>query len=158
MLVLAFCVTGLCACGVSLDKMVGSYKIDETVYYAMLADTAYNPTEKYKVEKIDGKTKLMHNYIGISGEDVSVEVGELKKFSLKKNNFDNLIFGQAFDDGYSAESIRKNNKTAWKAEGKNGEKIYLLCQKDGEVLTVTIKTKEGVTACAHIRKIALVTE
>ena len=153
------CIGTLASCGgASAQEMVGTYEIDGTVYYAMLLDSAFNPTDKFEISEEDGKVIVSHKYLGVSGEDVSAEIGELKKFSLKKDNFNKLIYGDAWEAGYSAESIRKNNKAAFKAENKGGEKVYILLQKDGMVLVANIKNKEGVTSCAYVRKLSRITE
>ena len=115
-------------------------------------DTAYNPNDSYTVEEKDGKISLFINHVGISGETISNEIGTLKSFTLKKSNFDEIIFGESWEDGTSEESLRKGNDSAWKVNGE-GETFYVMLQKDGTVLIASIKTKDGVKSCAYIRKI-----
>lgn len=153
------CIVTLASCGgASVKDMLGTYKIDGTVYYAMLVDSAFNPTDKFEIAEEDGKVIVSHKYIGVSEEDVSAKIGELKKFSLKKSNFNEIIYGDEWSEGYSAEGIRKNNRSAFKAENKGGETVYILLQKDGTVLVASIKNKEGITSCAYVRKLSLITE
>jgi hypothetical protein len=152
-LVLALCLGTLCSCGVSIADIDGDYKIEKNIYYAMLADKAYNPDDGYSIEEKDGKTILFITHIGVYGETVKEEAGELKSFLLGKSSLDNLITGEAWQDGASASSLRKNNKAAWKTEKSGGEEFYVLLQDNGDVLVAQVKTKEGVKSCSYIRKI-----
>ena len=142
----------ICSCGANSADITGVYKIEKNLYYATLVDKAYNPDDSFTIEAQDGKTVLFINHIGISGEKISDEIGVLKSFSLKKSNFDELIFGEAWQDGASAEGLRKANKASWKAEKKGGETFYIMLQNDGTVLLASVKTKDGASYCAYIRK------
>ena len=148
------CVGTLCSCGADVADVLGDYKIEKNIYYAALVDTMYNPGDGYSIAENDGKVVLSRTYHSIDGAEVSEELGELEKFSLKKGNFDELIFGNAWKDGASAENVRKGNKAAWKTEKNAEETVYVLLQKDESLLVASIKTKEGFTSCAYIRKIA----
>ena len=159
LLLMALCVCVLCSCGgAGTEKIAGTYSVKENVYYSSLVNAAFNPTDKYTVEEADGEAKLLHECLGISGEEISAEIGELKKFSLKKSNFDELFFHGVWESGLSAESIRKSNDDAWKAEANKSETVYVLLQDDGTVVVVGMKTKDGYTSCAYIREISPVSE
>ena len=151
-LISALCLGALCSCGADASEVTGVYKIEKNLYYATLVDTAYNPNDSYTVEEKDGKISLFINHVGISGETISNEIGTLKSFTLKKSNFDEIIFGESWEDGTTEESLRKGNDSAWKVNGE-GETFYVMLQKDGTVLLASIKTKDGVKSCAYIRKI-----
>jgi len=156
---LILCVSFVCSCGnEGTQEIIGTYKIESNVYYSSLVNMAFNSTDKYEIEELDGEAKLSCAYLGVSGEEVSSEIGELEKISLKKSNFDKYIFGESWQDGASAENIRKNNKSSWKAEKKGGETVYILLQNDGTFFAVSIKTKDGLTSCAYIRKITLISK
>ncbi len=144
----------LCSCGADSADVAGVYKIEKNLYYATLVDKAYNSDDSFTIEEKDGKTVFITNHIGISGEKISDEIGELKSFSPKKSNFDEIIFGESWQDGASAESLRKNNKASWKAEKKGEETFYVMLQNDGTVLLASVKTKSGGAYCAYIRKIS----
>jgi hypothetical protein len=152
-LVFALCLGALCSCGADVAEVAGTYKIEKNIYYATLVDKAYNTTDGYSIEQKDGKTVLFVSHVGISGEDIKSEAGELKAFSLSKSNFDDIIFGEAWDEGATESGLRKNNKAAWETSNKTGENFYVMLQKDGSVLISCIKSKEGVKSCAYIRKI-----
>ena len=83
-LVLTLCLATLCSCNTDAADIAGDYKIENNVYYAMLADKAYNPDDGYSIEEKDGKVLLFITHIGVSGENVKEEAGELKSFWLKK--------------------------------------------------------------------------
>lgn len=151
-LISALCLGALCSCGADASEIEGLYKIQKNIYYASLVDRAYNPNDSYTVEEKDGKISLFINHVGIAGETISNEIGTLKSFTLKKSNFDEIIFGESWEDGTSEESLRKGNDSAWKVNGE-GETFYVMLQKDGTVLLASIKTKDGVKSCAYIRKI-----
>jgi hypothetical protein len=154
-LALSACMLALCSCGgAGISEMTGAYKIENNVFYYSVVDKAYNPEDGYTIKESDGKTALFRTYLGISGEKIEEEIGALKAFSLGKSNFDNLIYGDGWQNGDSAEGIRKANKSAWKAEKKDGEVFYILLQDNGEVLVSSVKTKEGFKHCAYIRKIS----
>ena len=153
-LAFALCTLSLCSCSADAAEINGAYKIQENIYYASLVDSAYNPDDGYTVTEKDGKTLLLANHTSISGEAISTEIGELKSFSLKKSNFDDVIFGDAWQNGTSAEGLRKANKAAWKAEKKGEGTFYVLLQKDDTVLISFIEAKAGVKSCAYVRKIA----
>ncbi len=62
------------------------------------------------------------------------EIGELEEFKLKKANFDDIANVDIWNDGYSAEILRKNNLNAFKVENKADNNFYyLLEQKNGEI-------------------------
>ena len=142
----------LCSCGSDVSDIAGVYKIEKNLYYSTLVDKAYNYDDSYTIEEKDGKNILFINHLGVNGEKVESEIGELKGFSVKKSNFDELIFGESWEDGSSEERLRNANKSAWKAEG-DSETFYVMLQEDGTVLIASIKTKDGVKSCAYIRKI-----
>ncbi len=150
-LISALCLGALCSCGADASEIEGLYKIQKNIYYASLVDRAYNNGDGYTVTKQNGKTVLFVNHTSISGEIITNEIGELKGFTLKKSNFDEIIFGESWEDGTSAESLRKANSSAWKVNGE-GEDFYVMLQKDGTVLLASIKTQDGVKSCAYIRK------
>ena len=142
----------LCSCGTDVSEIVGYYGIQKNIYYDTLVDRAYNPDDGFTVLEKDGKTMLFINHVSISGETISNEIGTLKSFTLKKSNFDELIFGEAWQDGESAANIRKENKSSWKAENKSGDSYYILLQNDGGMMIACVKTKDGIKSCAYIRK------
>ena len=152
-LALVLCSCALCSCGANAAKITGAYKIENNLYYATLVDKAYNPDDGYSIEAKGGKTVLFLTHRGISNEMINDEIGELRAFMLSKSNFDDLCFGETWQDSESAKNLRKANKAAWKAEKKGGEAFYILFQREGDVLIAAIKTKEGVKSCAYIRKI-----
>ena len=154
-LALAICALALCSCGgAKIDEACGAYKIENNIFYYSLVDSAYNADDGYTVKESNGKTALFRTYVGISGEKVEEEIGVLKAFALKKANFDQIIYGNYWQGEYNAESIRKANNGAWKAEKESGEVFYLLIQDDGTALLACVKNKEGFKHCAYIRKIS----
>ena len=60
-------------------------------------------------------------------------IGELKKLTLEKSNFDDILTGDIWRDGYSAEDLRKNNLNAFYASDQSGRAYYLLEQQNGEI-------------------------
>ena len=144
MLALAVCALTLCSCGgAKIDETHGVYRIEKNIYYYSLVDSAYNADDGYTVKESNGKTMLFRTHVGISGENTEEAIGVLKAFALKKSNFDKLVYGNYWQNGDNAESIRKANNGAWKAEKESGEIFYLLLQDDGTLLLACIKNKEG---------------
>lgn len=60
-------------------------------------------------------------------------IGELKKLTLEKSNFDEVLTGDIWREGYSAEKLRKNNLNAFYTSDRSGRAYYLLEQKNGEI-------------------------
>ncbi len=61
-------------------------------------------------------------------------IGKLQELTLESQNFDRLLSSTAWDDGYFAESLRRENQAAWKtSDAQKGEFYYFLQQKNGEI-------------------------
>jgi len=65
---------------------------------------------------------------------IFTDMGELKKFELKKSNFDDLLSNEVWEKGYSAKALRENNLNAFSiADYERNILYYLLEQKNGEI-------------------------
>lgn len=60
-------------------------------------------------------------------------IGILEKINLSKDNFDNLMTSEIWQDGFSAVNLRKNNLNAFKTSDESGRLYYLLEQRNGDI-------------------------
>ena len=76
-----------------------------------------------------------------------------KQITLTKINFDNLTTTKTWKEGFSAKTLRKQNKQAFKVETSSGNLYYVLEQQNGEVYLAN-----GYTTPNIIRYILKVSE
>ncbi len=140
-LVLALCFVILCSCGIN-----GNYKAVCKIYSnSILFPGFINGDNTYVVEGKDGEMHLYIAEMASSGYDYigyyRNDIGTLKKFRLNSSNFDNIIPDGKWAEGFSAEEIRENTKSAWAIIKEGKVNAYFLLQKDESVLYVNMQNE-----------------
>lgn len=155
-LLVLFCFSVLCSCSsLYTNQIIGEHHKKNSVYYES-AIYMIGGDLGYEIKRVDGKLSLMVQTIESSAYDyISYHVGNLgylESCILSTANFDNIINGGFWSEGYSAENIRNKTKATWKTSGgKDTNNIYyIILTEDDDILMATIGTKDGEQCCLKI--------
>ena len=155
-MLISFCFVALCSCSsLYTNQIIGEHHKKNSVYYESAIYMIVGGGT-YEIKQDDGKLSLKVQTIGSSGEDyIGYNVGNLGYLEgciLSTANFDNIIKGGFWSEGYSAENIRKNAKAAWKTSGgeDTDNVYYIILTEEDDILMATIGTKDGERCCLKI--------
>ena len=117
------------------------YTVESILYRApqYSADITEDNAPYYQITR-EGNLRESNDWILRSSDSGDwTDCGVLEKISLTNENFDQLFsFADKtiWKNGFSAQSLREDNQSAWKAVRENGENsilYYLLLQEDGSL-------------------------